>query len=302
MNAAEIVKALGGRNGVARCPAHDDKTPSLSISERDGKLLVHCFAGCDQQAVWDALRDRGLLPEREGGYRRRSATVTRFSTTAPSSDPTAEAKTVFARRIWAESRPAPGTPVECYLEGRDLTIEPPPTLRHHPGLKHGPTGLFLPAMVAAITKWPGCEVVAVHRTFLVADGRKKAPVSQNRMMLGPCTGGAVRLAEHDDELVLAEGIETALSVLQASGRPTWATLSTSGLKSVRLPSEVTTVIIAADGDDPGLKAAEEAASRFHNEGREVRIAKPPPGMDFNDLLMLPANVVPFPGRREAANG
>ena len=139
-------------------------------------------------------------------------------------------------------------------------------------------------MVAAVTTWPVREVVAVHRTFLKADGSGKAPVSQNKIMLGPCSGGAVRLALAGDELVLAEGIETALSVLQANGKPTWATLSTSGLKAVILPPEVKTVIIAADGDEPGLKAAEEAASRFYREGRKVRIARPPRGWDFNDVL------------------
>ena len=37
---------------IARCPAHPDKTPSLSIREADdGKLLVHCFAGCDHDAI-----------------------------------------------------------------------------------------------------------------------------------------------------------------------------------------------------------------------------------------------------------
>ncbi len=122
------------------------------------------------------------------------------------------------------------------------------------------------------------------------------------MMLGPCAGGAVRLAGPDKELVLAEGIETALSILQATGKPIWACLSTSGLKAVRLPPETRTIIIAADGDEPGLAAAEEAASRFYREGREVKIARPPAGMDFNDLLQLPENVVLFPRGQEVANG
>ena len=231
---------------------------------------------------------------------RKSSPVNGAGAITPTPDPGAEGKTAFAIRIWAGAKPAAGTPVENYLKSRGLTIEPPATLRYHPGLKHGPTSLFLPAMVAAVTRWPSRAVVAVHRTFLVADGRKKAPVSHNKMMLGPCTGGAVRLAEHGDELVLAEGIETALSVLQATGKPAWACLSTSGLKAVILPPEVKTVIIAADGDEAGEKAAQEAARRLYLQGRELRIARPPAGMDFNDLLMKPENVIPFP--REAAHG
>jgi hypothetical protein len=64
VTAETIAHELGGKRAgsgyIAKCPAHDDKNPSLSISERNGKLLVHCFAGCDQQDVIDALRARGL--------------------------------------------------------------------------------------------------------------------------------------------------------------------------------------------------------------------------------------------------
>ena len=54
MTAESIAKALGGRKArggwMARCPAHDDHTPSLSIAEAaDGKVLVHCHAGCAQE-------------------------------------------------------------------------------------------------------------------------------------------------------------------------------------------------------------------------------------------------------------
>ncbi len=64
--AAELADALGGKpNGagfMARCPAHDDSTPSLSISEASGRLLVHCHAGCEQGAVIDVLKERRLWP------------------------------------------------------------------------------------------------------------------------------------------------------------------------------------------------------------------------------------------------
>lgn len=69
MNAEAIAHELHGRRSgvgwVARCPAHDDRTPSLSIDERDGKILIHCFSGCEQRAVIAALTARGLWPERE---------------------------------------------------------------------------------------------------------------------------------------------------------------------------------------------------------------------------------------------
>ena len=86
-----------------------------------------------------------------------------------------------------------------------------------------------------------------------------------------------------------------------SGLPTWATLSTSGLRAVILPPEVETVIIAADADEAGEVAAQAAARRFIAEGRKVKIARPPKGMDFNDLLLKPENVVPFSTVMEAAH-
>ncbi len=177
----------------------------------------------------------------------------------------------------------------------------PPSLRHHPALKHGPTGLLLPAMLGAVAIWPGHEVVDLHRTFLRADGRDKAPVSGNKMMLGKCAGGAVRLAPARPELVLSEGIETGLSVQQATGLPVWATLSTSGLRAVILPPETTVITIAADGDDAGEVAAQAAARRFIAEGRTGKVARAPRGTDFNDLLNKPGNAIPFSARMDAAD-
>jgi len=52
-----------------------------------------------------------------------------------------------------------------------------------------------------------------------------------------------------------------------------------------LPREVRDVIVLADGDDPGEAAARDCAWRWKREGRRVRIAHPPQGMDFNDLLL-----------------
>lgn len=63
-DANSLATALSGRQQgdgwIARCPAHDDRTASLSIHARDGQVLVYCHAGCSQDAVLGALRRRGL--------------------------------------------------------------------------------------------------------------------------------------------------------------------------------------------------------------------------------------------------
>ena len=54
------VRWHGDYNISACCPAHDDRNPSLSVSDKNGKILVHCWAGCSQEEVIGALRDLGL--------------------------------------------------------------------------------------------------------------------------------------------------------------------------------------------------------------------------------------------------
>lgn len=55
---ANTLKArpTGRHKWVARCPAHEDRSPSLSITEgRDGRVLVHCFGGCRPEAILEAI-------------------------------------------------------------------------------------------------------------------------------------------------------------------------------------------------------------------------------------------------------
>jgi putative DNA primase/helicase len=60
MTAPEFVERLSGVEAVAKgwiacCPAHADRDPSLSIAEKDGKVLVHCHAGCSTDAIVQAV-------------------------------------------------------------------------------------------------------------------------------------------------------------------------------------------------------------------------------------------------------
>ena len=179
---------------------------------------------------------------------------------------------------------AGGTLVETYLLSRGLHLATPPTLRFHAGLKHRSGGRW-PAMVALVTRGSDGTPLAIHRTFLARDGGRKAAVDPQKMMLGPCRGGAVRLGDPTDVLMVGEGIETCLAAMQATGHPGWAALSTSGLRSLDLPKGVHNVIVLADGDDAGEAAARIARFVGSAKAGRVRIARPPQGTDFNDMLL-----------------
>jgi putative DNA primase/helicase len=284
MTAQTIAEALGGRKAgsgwTAHCPAHEDRTPSLSIRDSDdGKVLVRCHAGCDQERVIAALRARNLWT----GFRLKSCHAARpIVERQPEDDDVRRSKDALA--IWQSAMRAHGTVVETYLLSRGLYLAPSSALRFHARLKH-PSGGTWPAMVALVTRGSDNTPLAVHRTFLARDGADKAPVNPQKMMLGPCRGGAVRLADPTDLLMVGEGIETCLAAMQATGNPAWAALSTSGMRSLDLPTAVRDVIVLADGDDAGEAAARDCAWRWKREGRHVRIARPPRGLDFNDMLM-----------------
>jgi hypothetical protein len=189
--------------------------------------------------------------------------------------------------IWRASLPAGGTPVETYLTSRGLHLALPPVLHFNQGLRH-PSGGIWPAMGALVTRGGDDVPAGVHRTFLATDGSDKAPVEPQKMMLGPCRGGAVRLGSAEGSLMVGEGIETCIAAMLATGKPAWAALSTSGLRALELPEHVRDVVVLADGDEPGEAAARACAAKWKRDGRRVRIARPPRGMDFNDMLLADA--------------
>lgn len=270
--ANQLGKATRTRSGRScLCPAHDDHHPSLSLSlSESGKLLACCYVGCSFLDILSALRSRGVLENQN------------YQCTQPTSP---KASDEMALRIWSDSVCAEGTPVETYLRSRGYLGTLPPTLRFHPKLFNA-SRTYHPAMIAAVALWPSKTISGVHRTYLMEDGSDKASLSPNKMMLGPIKGGAVRLSPLGTKLILAEGIETALSCLYATNLPTWSCLSASGMVDVVLPPlEVTQeIIICADGDDTGGKAAQTLAKRLMKTGYTVRTSTPPEGQDFNDIL------------------
>jgi hypothetical protein len=286
MNAAEITRALGGRwhgrYGMVRCPAHHDRTPSLSITNgTNGRLLVRCYAGCDGCAVLAALRGLGLLQGARAYHPDPAEEVRR----AARERREAARRARQARECWEASVSAKGTLAERYLRARAYDGPIPGTLRFNAECWHQ-SGRHLPAMVAAVER--GGELVAVHRTYLAEPGQK-ANIDFPKAALGPVGGGAVRLSAGVGRLVIAEGIETALSLLDLMrGRAPrmWASLGTSGMKTLVLPERPREISIAPDPGERGRKAAEVLAQRAHKAGWHVWMIEPPEGGgDWNDAAM-----------------
>jgi phage/plasmid primase-like uncharacterized protein len=249
------------------CPCCGYKN-ALAITERKGRALYHCHAGCTQQSLWRVIRDQEpRLPVAEPCRQFSDATA-------------------FVRYLWDTSLPAAGTTVEAYLRSRQIEGLLPPSLRSLPNHPHSPTGKKWPVMLAAVVDADG-KLRALHRTYLRSDGSGKADVEPAKMTLGSIRGFSSHLGDAGEELAVAEGIETGLSFQLSTGIPTWAALNTGGMRTLLLPPRplASFVTIAADADEPGLKAAEAAAARWRADGRHVRIVTPPkPGLDFNDML------------------
>lgn len=285
--AERITGALGGkwysRFGSARCPAHGDKHPSLSLSDgADGRLLLRCHAGCDFAAILDALRGLGLVAS-DG--RRPETDFAEMARQRAVDVAQAEKREAQALACWREASPIAGTIAEAYLRGRGITCALPDSLRFHPACWH-PSGKRFPALVAMVE---GCERFAVHRTYLRPDGRGKAEAEPARAMLGTVAGGAVRIAEAEGSLAVAEGIETALSLASGLlGRPAtiWAALSTSGMAGLVLPPTPDRLTVATDGDEAGRAAGHALATRAAALGWRVSLLPAPEGRDWNDVLAM----------------
>lgn len=201
-----------------------------------------------------------------------------------------------------------GTPVESYLAARGIDLRAlgrvPAALRFCGDCWCGEVRRGLPAMLAAITD-PGGGHIATHRTWLCRDGSgvwRKARLQAPKKTYGRCAGGFVPLwrgtahcplrdAAPGETVVIAEGIETALSIVVAVPElRVLATGSLAGLKLIELPPAVTRVIIAGDRDDgePQQRQLLAARDRLLTRGLAVDVVLPDVGKDFNDMLLAGA--------------
>lgn len=173
-------------------------------------------------------------------------------------------------------------PARQYLVNRGLSdclAQLPSDLFYHPQLEYWHDGKsygHYPALVAVVRGADGAEVT-LHRTYLEQSG-KKADVPTVKKLMSPATPGssregAIRLYPPAKELIVAEGIETALALHLALGKACWACVSAGGLEAVAIPENVERVIVGADNDanGAGQKAAYELTNRLIKQDRHIQV-------------------------------
>lgn len=268
-------KRIGADSFQACCPAHDDRNPSMTIKQDSDRVLVHCFSGCPQDAVIDALKSRGLWPES------RPVTPQVVSKRADTSGTEAR-----AQRAVSLSTPAPDN--HAYLVKK--VIQP-----HGIGVL-GELYKDLPAPVRNRGNVLVIPMQDVHGKvlscqFIAEDGSKA-------YMAGPKRKGGFYFIAGNPRLWICEGFATGASLYQDTGDSVAVAFDSGGLMPVA--GALTAlyprrdILIMADDDwqtsgNPGLTKAQEAA-----EANCIKVLMPdfggmnrgPKDTDFNDMVRL----------------
>jgi phage/plasmid primase-like uncharacterized protein len=271
----------------ARCPFHDDNTPSFYVIPAKG--FWNCF-GCG--AHGDAI---GFLIQHDSmsfldafGVLSADCKVETHAATHIQRSETPSEKLDWSERaesIWRRTQPITGTLGEVYLRHRGCAIPPRDShLRFLPATDRHP-----PSLCAAITDVRSTKPISLHFTRLAADGHGKAGSELDKLLLGGHRkrGGCIRLWPDESVsrgLAIAEGIESALAAAHMF-TPIWAAIDAGNLATFPALTGLESLTIFADRDDAGMKAAKECADRWREAGYVVRTLAPKIlGKDCADLV------------------
>ena len=301
----EILGALGLDERMLKrkpmpCPVCKDGVDRFQYTDKYGEGNYHCrkcgpgggfklLQACKDMDFHTALcaveKLVGLLPP-----------------TAPAGEAAPDRMKKLVQRIWNEARPVTlGDEVDRYLRGRGLALSHyPDSLRFHPALgyyqKEGAAKARkvaeYPAMLASV--WDAQGAVTLHRTYLNA-GRKLDAPDAKKVLCSGFVGAAVHLAGATEELAVCEGIETAIAVFLATGKPVWSALNANNLEKLWIPETVRRLCIYgdndADGDFTGQASAYALARRVKREEaqsgpRTVQVFLPKlAGTDWADVWL-----------------
>lgn len=297
----DIVKRVGGdlyaggRAALVPGPGHskDDRSLSLRLTAT-GRVLF--FPHSARDSIADCFKHLGI--EKGEGELVDKAEWARMRREREAEERRQRASDqALCAAIWAGTEPLEGSLAETYLWSRKLILEGCGDVRFHPSAPRAkprlpgderPLPEPWPAMVAVVRNRDGASQ-ALHLTYVARDGRGKAFGHRSRLMFGPMRGGCVHLSPPARALALGEGIETCLSYRERTGLPVWAALTTSQYATFEVPRGVERLVVAADGDEGGLRAATALGERC-SRVCDVQIDPAPTGKDWADVYFEDADV------------
>ena len=262
---ADIVAALRGKwqgsYALCMCPAHDDRTPSLSIRQGDRGLLVHCFAGCAPSSILEEI-DR-LEPG--------------------STKAVADYRPQSARKavgwLWEQGTAIGGTLAERYLEGRNLPVSAV-DLRFHPKCQNGrkPLERYEPALMVGM-RLRG-ELVGIQRIFLDPETAKH----RDKKIIGQSRFASWEGIQPTDTLAIAESFEDAHAYATMKRIPCWSSMAANKLHAIAIPECVTTIILAPDNDRAGRMAIGRSRKVYMQAGYDVKVDLPTTHKDWAGMI------------------
>ena len=273
----------GGKRALIPGPGHSRNDRSISLMlGTEGKVRIYPFSDHDWREVMEWLKRENLVgPDHtllDRGLRRTS-----YAPVQPHRE-----RIAAAHRIWEEGRAVQQSLSSQWLKvrrkiGRAIDSS---AFRHGPAVPikaYDQNCRFLqPAFLAKVVM-PNGEHVGTEITYLEAGGRKASSLRVPRKLIG-CKppGAAVVIDPVDDEMVVAEGVPSALSASEHFDLPCYALLGVRSFPQWRPPKGVRRVVIAAEPDPSGRAFSKRLYDTLCHEGFDCRLEFAPGGAkDFN---------------------
>ena len=301
----EVLDRLEGvrRSGdgwMARCPAHDDRSPSLSITEaNNGNVLLHCFAGCEQRSIVEAmgLEWGALFADDDGRTRQAKARPPKpprrrkRKTPEVPGDAWQERAVDLALDCYDRLYTDEGAKALAYLHGRGLSdaLIYRACLGYHPADRREPSDawgltdrdddVWIPRGITV--PWQ----VSLPDDFKLWRLKVRRAGGKPKYAQAPGGGRGLYLEDVVDAsrpLVLCEGEVDALSVIEGARIPAVATGSADAGRLTAWIARIASaphVLVAFDADEAGDKAAEEWLKLIPH-ARRLR----PTRHDVNEML------------------
>ncbi len=277
LDLATIDRLTGFKLGIfdAPCPAcgpgrrdpANRKRQVLRIWRQEPDFATFACARCGLQG-WAADKERpNAVP-----------TIRKPAIVAPgTADDRTNRQAGKALFLWHRRQPAIGSPVEKYL--RDVrryfgTI--PATIAYLPATKPEHHPAMISAFGCPTEPEPGVINLAadmvhgIHLTLLKPDGSGKAGTGRDKIMVGPSNGWPIVVAPPNDllGLVVCEGVESGLSIAEATGLAVWVAGAAGRMPALadKVPDWIDYLTIAAEADKAGRAGALGLAQRLEARG------------------------------------